>query len=177
MRFQWVVVQLSCCVWLCVTHGLQHARPPCPSPSPEVCPSSCRLHRWCHPAISSSDTLFSFCPQSFPAPGIFLWVSCLHQMTKTLEFQLQQQSFQWIFRDDCVEDWQYHIHLITIALWYSLKSRSIMLPHLCSSFSRVIWICRVICGSMQILVLYILFFWRTSWNFDGDCIESVDCFE
>ena len=41
MRFQWVVVQLSCCVWLCVTHGLQHARPPCPSPSPEVCPSSC----------------------------------------------------------------------------------------------------------------------------------------
>ena len=33
-------------------HGLQHARPPCPSPSPEVCPSSCPLHRWCHPAIS-----------------------------------------------------------------------------------------------------------------------------
>ena len=36
MRFQWVVFQLSCCVWLCVTHWLQHARPPCPSPSPEV---------------------------------------------------------------------------------------------------------------------------------------------
>ena len=52
-------------------HGLQHASPPCPSPSPEVCPSSCPLHRWCHPAISSSDTLFSFCPQSFPESGIF----------------------------------------------------------------------------------------------------------
>ena len=51
--------------------GLQHARPPCPSPSPEVCPSSCPLHQWCRLAISSFDTLFSFCPQSFPASGIF----------------------------------------------------------------------------------------------------------
>ena len=48
-------------------HGLQHIRPPCPSPSPGVCPSSCSLHQWCHPGISSSEALFSFCPQSFPA--------------------------------------------------------------------------------------------------------------
>ena len=52
-------------------HGLQHGRPLCPSPSPEVCPSSCPLHQWCHPAISSSDVLFSFCRQSFPAPQTF----------------------------------------------------------------------------------------------------------
>ena len=52
-------------------HGLQHTRPPCPSPSPRVCPNSYSLHQWCHPAISSSDTLFSFCPQSFPASGTF----------------------------------------------------------------------------------------------------------
>ena len=52
-------------------HGLQHTRPPCPSPSPEVCLSSCPLHRWCHPALSSSDALFSFCPQSFPESGTF----------------------------------------------------------------------------------------------------------
>ena len=52
-------------------HGWQHARPPCPSPSPEVCPSSYPLCQWCHPAISSSDALFSFCPQSFPASGTF----------------------------------------------------------------------------------------------------------
>ena len=51
--------------------GLQHTRPPCPSPSPGVCPSSRSLHWWCHPAISSSDTLFSFCPQSFPISGTF----------------------------------------------------------------------------------------------------------
>ena len=52
-------------------HGLQHTRPPCLSPSPKVCPSSCPLHQWCHPAISSSDTLFSFCPQYYPASGTF----------------------------------------------------------------------------------------------------------
>ena len=40
-------------------HGLQHARPACPSPSPSDCPSSCALHWWCCPAISSSDSLFS----------------------------------------------------------------------------------------------------------------------
>ena len=51
-------------------HRLQHARPPCPSPSPEIFPSSCPLHQWCHPVISSSDDLFS-CPQSFPALGTF----------------------------------------------------------------------------------------------------------
>ena len=48
-------------------HKLQHTRPPCPSPSPGVYPSSCSLHRWCCPAISSSDAHFSFCPPSFPA--------------------------------------------------------------------------------------------------------------
>ena len=52
-------------------HGLQHARPACPSQSPGVCPSSCSLHQWCCPAISSSDALFSFCPQSFPTSGTF----------------------------------------------------------------------------------------------------------
>ena len=52
-------------------HGLQHTRPPGPSPSPGVCPSSCSLHWWCHPAISSSYTLLSFCFQSFLASGAF----------------------------------------------------------------------------------------------------------
>ena len=56
------------CLWLL---GLQHTGPPCPSPSPGVCPSSCSLCQWCRPAISSSDTLF-FCPQTFPESGTFL---------------------------------------------------------------------------------------------------------
>ena len=52
-------------------HGLQHARLPCPSLSPRVCSNSCPLSQWCHPTISSSVTLFSSCPQSFPALGSF----------------------------------------------------------------------------------------------------------
>ena len=49
----------------------QHARPPCPSPTPGVYPNPCPLSRWCHPAISSSVVFFSSCPQSFPALGSF----------------------------------------------------------------------------------------------------------
>ena len=56
--------------------GQLPTRHPCPSPSPGVCPSSRSLHCWCHPAISSYDALFSFCPQSFPASGTFP-MSCL----------------------------------------------------------------------------------------------------
>ena len=51
-------------------HGLQHARPLCPSPTPRVYPNSCPLSHWCHPIISSSVVPFS-CPQSFPAAGCF----------------------------------------------------------------------------------------------------------
>ena len=47
-------------------HELQHARPPCPSPTPRVYSNSCPSRRWCHPTISSSVTPFSSCPQSFP---------------------------------------------------------------------------------------------------------------
>ena len=49
----------------------QHARPPCPSPTPGVHPNPCPLSRWCHPAISSSVIPFSSCPQSLPASGSF----------------------------------------------------------------------------------------------------------
>ena len=52
-------------------HGLQHARLPCPSPSPGVCSNSSPLSRWCHPTISSFVTPFSSCPQSFPVIRVF----------------------------------------------------------------------------------------------------------
>ena len=49
----------------------QHARPPCPSPTPGVYSNSCSLSWWCYPTISSSVIPFSSCPQSFPASGSF----------------------------------------------------------------------------------------------------------
>ena len=64
-------VQLLSCVWLFATHGVQHARPPCPSPTPGACWNSWPLSWWCHPTISSSAVPFSSCLQSFPASGSF----------------------------------------------------------------------------------------------------------
>ena len=52
-------------------HELQHARPPCPSPTPGVHSDSSPSSWWCHPAISSSVIPFSSCPQSLPALGSF----------------------------------------------------------------------------------------------------------
>ena len=49
----------------------QHARPPCPTPTPGVHSKSCPLSRWCHPVISSSVIPFSSCPQSIPASASF----------------------------------------------------------------------------------------------------------
>ena len=79
-------------------HGLQHARPPCPSPTPGAYSDSFPLSWWCHPTISSS---------VIPSPpafnlsqhqDLFKWVSSLHQVAKALECQFQHLSFQWIFR-------------------------------------------------------------------------------
>ena len=70
----------------------QHARPPCPSPTPRVYSNSCPSSQWCRPASSH--------PLSSPPPpalnlsqhqGLFKWVSSLHQVAKVLEFQLQHQ--------------------------------------------------------------------------------------
>ena len=58
------------------THGLQHTRIPCPSPSPRVCSNSCPLSWWCHSTISSSGAPFTSCPQSFPTSGSF----SMHQL-------------------------------------------------------------------------------------------------
>ena len=69
----WCTVQFSCsvmsdCLW---PHELQHARPPCLSPTLGVYSNSRPLSQWCHPAISSSGVPFSSCPQSLPASGSF----------------------------------------------------------------------------------------------------------
>ena len=52
-------------------HESQHARPPCPSPTPGVHSDSCPSNQWCHPAISSSVVPFSSCPQFLPASESF----------------------------------------------------------------------------------------------------------
>ena len=81
-------------------HGLQHARPPCPSSTPRIYSNSCPLSWWClqpsHPLSSPSPPAFNLSQHQ----GLFKWVSSSHQVAKLLEFQLQHQSFQRIFRTD-----------------------------------------------------------------------------
>ena len=81
-------------------HRLQHARFPCPSPTPRACSNSHSLSRWCHP-LSSPSPAFNLSQHQ----GLFQWVSSLHQVAKVLELQLQHQSFQWIFRTDFLYNW------------------------------------------------------------------------
>ena len=68
------LIQFSSVTQSCLTlwpHESQHARPPCPSPTPGVYLNPGPSSRWCHPAISSSVVPFSSCPQSLPASGSF----------------------------------------------------------------------------------------------------------
>ena len=100
ITYQFSSVQSLNHVRLFVTPWTAACWPPCPSSAPGACSNSCPLSWWCHPTISSSVIPFSSHLQSFPASGSFKWVSSLHQVAKELEFQLQHQSFQWIFRTD-----------------------------------------------------------------------------
>ena len=69
-------------------HESQHARPPCPSPTPGVYSNSCPSSRWCHPAISSSVVPFSSCPQSLPASGSF-------PMSQLLAWGILRSKLSW----------------------------------------------------------------------------------
>ena len=68
-------------------HESQHARPPCPSPTPRVYSNSRPSSRWCQPAISSSVVPFSSFPQSLPASESFPMSQLFAWVAKVLEFQ------------------------------------------------------------------------------------------
>ena len=86
-------------------HESQHARPPCPSPTPGVHSDSRAWSQWCHPAISSSVVPFSSCLQS-PSQhqSLFQWVNSSHEVAKVLEFQLQHHSLQRNPRADILQN-------------------------------------------------------------------------
>ena len=122
-------------------HGLQHARLPCPSPSPGACSNSCPLSRWCHSTISSSVVPFSSCLQSFPEPGSFLmnllFPSGGQSIGTSASASVLPMNIQWIsFR----MDW-----FVLLAVQGTLKSllqhRSLKASVLwCSAFFVSIWL-------------------------------------
>ena len=97
-------------------HELQHVRLPCPSPSPGVCSNSCPLSRWCHPTISSSFALFSFCLQSFQHQSLSQWVSSLHQVAKVFGASVSASVLQKNIQDWLPLGW---------TGWISLQSKGL----------------------------------------------------
>ena len=81
-------------------HESQHARPPCPSPTPGVYSNSCLSNWWCHPAISSSVVPFSSCPQPLPASGSFPMSQLFAWRGQSIGVSAQLQFFQWTPRTD-----------------------------------------------------------------------------
>ena len=77
-------------------HESQHARPPCPSPTPGVHSDSCPSSQWCHPAISSSVIPFSSCSQSFPASESILMSQLFAGDGQNWSFSLSWNSFSII---------------------------------------------------------------------------------
>ena len=100
-RFQFSCSVMSDSLWL---HGLQHARPPCPSPTPGVYQT--HVH-WVSDAIQPPHPLLSPSPPALNLSqhkGLFKWVSCSHQVAKVLEFQLQ-----------------HHFHFKYALSWYIIR--------------------------------------------------------
>ena len=115
---QWLSVQFNCSV---VSDSLlsQHARPPCPSPTPGVYSNACPLSRWCHLAISSSVIPFSSCPQSFPASGSFQMSQCFTSGGKYS--QSIGVSTSTSVRPKNTHDWS----LLGWTSWISLQSKGL----------------------------------------------------
>ena len=97
----WCSVQFSSVVSdFLQSHEPQHARPPCPSPTPGVHPNPCPLCRWCHSTISSSVIPFFSGPQFFPASGSFQISQLSASGGQSIGVSLQHQSLQWTSRTD-----------------------------------------------------------------------------
>ena len=81
-------------------HEFQHARPPCPSPTPGVHSNSCPSSRWCHLASHPLSSPSPPAPNPSQHHSLFQSVNSSHEVAKVLEFQLYHQSFQWTPRTD-----------------------------------------------------------------------------
>ena len=115
----WYNLYISSVAQSCLTlrpHRLQHARLPCPSPSPRACTNLSPSSWWCHPTISSSVVPISFCLQSFPASGSFLMSQFFASGGQS--FGVSASASVLPMR---IEDW-FHWGLIA---WMSLQSKGL----------------------------------------------------
>ena len=111
-------VQFSCSVmsnslW---PHGLQLARPPCPSPTPRIDSDSCPLSLWCHPTISSSVVPFSSHLQSFPESGSFQMSQFFASGDQSIRVSALASVLPMNIQDWCLLGW---------TGWISLQSKGL----------------------------------------------------
>ena len=96
-------------------HGLQHAKFPCPSPTPGACSNSCPSSRWCHPTISSSVVSSSHL-QSFPASGSFPVIQFFVSGDRTIGVSASALVLPWN-----IQGW----FPLGLAGWISLQSKGL----------------------------------------------------
>ena len=109
-------------------HEPQHARLPCPSPTPGAYAYSCPLSRWCHPTISSSVTPFSSCLQSFPASGSFPMSQFFTSGGQSIGVSASASVLPMIIQDWFSLEW---------TGWISLQSQGLLQHH--SSKASILW--------------------------------------
>ena len=85
-------------------HESQHARPPCPSPTPGVHPNPCPLSRWCHPTISSSTVPSPPALNLSQDQGLFQWVSSLHRWPEYWSFSFNISPSNLSLRTDLLQN-------------------------------------------------------------------------
>ena len=110
------------------SHGLQHAKLPCPSPCPWACSNSCPLSQWCHSTTSSSVVLFSSCLQSFPASRSFLMSWLISHFASGGQSIGASASASVLSMN--IQDW---FHLGWTG-WISLQSKSLLQHHSSKAF-------------------------------------------
>ena len=104
-------------------HGLQHARPTCPSPTPGIYSNSCPLSQWCHSTISSSIVPFSSCLQSFPASGSFQMSQLFTSDGQSIGVSASQSVLPMN-----IQDW-FHLRLTGWISWQSKRLKSLLQHH------------------------------------------------
>ena len=109
-------------------HGLQHTRPPCPSPTPGVYSNPCPLSRWCHPTISSSIIPFSSRLQSSPASGSF--------------------PMSWLFASRDQSNGVSEVTDFSRQSWFSLCFFQSNMLFSCTKFWKLCW-CQMIKGKLD----------------------------
>ena len=119
-------------LWPC---ELQHARPPCPPPTPGAHPNSCPLSQWCHPTISSSVIPFSSCPQSFQASGSFPMIQFFASGGQTIGVSASTSVLPMNIQDWFPLRWSGWISLQSKGLSRVFSSTSVQKHQFCAQLS------------------------------------------